>query len=155
MNGKTVQIWRQWWCVVRGIMWALLVFPPDSQTTLTQWLQHSFLIIISPLDDQLADFKLGKGEAWGHVVPSAARSCGETGELAYGCSKLLLLFSWDPLTPKSQTKLAQSQDSIMWDRNLDEMHCVVLWASELGKIGRVSKLGQNVCQGHSAVNHLA
>ena len=45
MNGKTVQMWRQWWCVVRGIMWALLVFPPDSQTTLhpmaaTQFSHH-------------------------------------------------------------------------------------------------------------------
>ena len=149
MNGKTVQIWRQWWCVVRGIMWALLVFPPDSQTTLhpmaaTQFSHHYITTCL-----------LGKGETWGHVVRSAARSCDETGELAYGCSKLLLLFSWDPLTPESHTKLAFSQDSIMSDWNLDEMHCVVLWASELGKIGRVSKLGQNVCQGHSAVNHLA
>ena len=150
MNGRTVQIWRQWWCVVRGIMWALLVFPPDSQTTLdpmaaTQFSHHNIITGRSA----------GRLQAW--EGGSLGARCPFSREVVWrnGCSKLLLLFSWDPLTPKSQTKLAQSQDSIMWDRNLDEMHCVVLWASELGKIGRVSKLGQNVCQGHSAVNHLA
>ena len=150
MNGKTVQMWRQWWCVVRGIMWALLVFPPDSQTTLhpmaaTQFSHH--YIITGRSAGRL---QAREGGSLGARCPFSSEVVRRN-----GCSKLLLLFSWDPLTPESHTKLAFSQDSIMWDRNLDEMHCVVLWASELGKIGRVSKLGQNVCQGHSAVNHLA